>query len=89
MVYPSLFGVGRYRVADPPRMPYQIVRRSLEDFQAKLAGTGVPITPWLQDFSLNGVAYRAEHVRAQIDAASDLGIEGWLLWNPRVVYSGA
>ena len=85
MVYPSLWVSNEYRVPDPVHMPYEIVTRSLEDFQKKVKGTGVTIVPWLQDFSL-GANYGADEVRAQIDAASGLGIKSFLLWSPRVRY---
>ncbi|MGE0796303.1 MAG: putative glycoside hydrolase, partial [Acidimicrobiia bacterium] len=88
MVYPSLWKPGEYRVSDPARRPYDIVVRSLADFQAKSNGTGIQLTPWLQDFSLDGVTYGEAQVRAQIDAAASLGITGFLLWNPRVRYHG-
>ena len=85
MVYPALWVPGEYRVADPPRMPFAIVVRSLEDFQTKARGTAVTFTPWLQDFSL-GVTYRDAEVAEQIRAATELGIHDWILWSPRVVY---
>jgi hypothetical protein len=87
MVYPSLWGAtgAWYKVADPPRMPFAIVVRSLEDFQAKSEGTSVHITPWLQDFSL-GPTYRDLEVAEQIRAAAEVGIHDWILWSPRVVY---
>jgi hypothetical protein len=85
MVYPSLWVKGEYRVPDPARMPYEIVTRSLQDFQAKTKGTGVTFVPWLQDFSL-GATYGPDQVRAQVEAAKALGIKGFLLWSPRVRY---
>jgi len=85
MVYPSLWVANEYHVSDPPRMPYQIVTRSLQDFQLKTKGTGVPMVPWLQDFSL-GTTYGPDQVRAQVDAAMGLGIKSFLLWSPRVKY---
>jgi hypothetical protein len=85
MVYPSLWSPGMHHVSDPVHMPYDIVTRSLEDFQRQTHGTGVTIVPWLQDFSL-GANYGADEVRAQIDAAAGLGIKGFLLWSPRVRY---
>jgi len=85
MVYPSLWVKGEYRVPDPVNMPYDIVRRSMQDFMEKAEGTGVGWTPWLQDFSL-GRQYGDAEVRAQIDAAKSLGIESWLIWSPRVRY---
>ena len=85
MVYPSLWVSGEYRVADPPRMPYEIVTRSLDDFQKKSKGTGITLVPWLQDFSLDAT-YGPEQVRDQVLAAQGLGIESFLLWSPRVRY---
>lgn len=85
MVYPSLWVPGEYRVPDPPRMPYEIVRASLEDFQHKAKGTGVTIVPWLQDFSIDA-DYGPEQVKAQVDAARSLGLQSFLLWSPRVRY---
>ena len=85
MVYPSLWVSGEYRVPDPARNPYQIVTRSLQDFQQKVKGTGVTLVPWLQDFSL-GATYGAPQVRAQVDATNGLFINSFLLWSPRVRY---
>ena len=52
MVYPSHWGPGEYGVANPNAQPYDIVRRSLEDFQKDVRGTGARVVPWLQDFTL-------------------------------------
>jgi hypothetical protein len=66
-------------------MPFEIVTRSLDDFQKKSKGTGVTLVPWLQDFSLDAT-YGPEQVRDQVLAAQGLGIESFLLWSPRVRY---
>lgn len=87
MIYPSHWGPGMYRVDNPITQPYDITYKSLEDFQRITAGTGVRILPWLQDFTLYGVPYGPAEVKAQIDAAADLGIHGFLLWNPNVRYT--
>jgi hypothetical protein len=86
MVYPSLWKAWQYSVPDPARQPALIVERSLARFQSLAAPMGIPITPWLQDFSLDGVTYGDNEVRAQIDASKSLEIPGFLLWNPRAVY---
>jgi len=88
MVYPSHWGPGQYRVKSPINEPAAIVSKSLADFQRVAAGSGVRFLPWLQDFTLQGVTYGPDEVRAQIDAAAALGIDGFLLWNPNVRYSG-
>lgn len=87
MVYPSHWGPGEYGVADPVRQPADIVARSVADFERVAAGSGAAIVPWLEDFSAGDVTYGAVEVRAQIDAARSVGAEGFLLWNPRSVYS--
>ncbi len=87
MVYPSHWGEGQYRVPDPIRQPYDITYRSLEHFLEVTKGSGTLIVPWLQDFSLYGVTYGEPEVRAQIQAARDLGLPGFLLWDPNVTYT--
>ena len=77
---------GEYGVANPNKQPYDIVKATLADFQAKMAGTGARLVPWLQDFSL-GHTYGPAEVRAQVDAAASLGVTDWLLWNAGAVYT--
>lgn len=86
MLYPSHWVRGEYRVDHPNAQPYDIVEASLSDFQRKAAGSGVAFNLWVQDFSI-GIPYGPEEVRAQIEAAADLGVENWLLWNATVRYT--
>ena len=86
MVYPSHWGRGEYGVVHPEAQPYDITKASLAQFQRVLAGTNTAVVPWLQDFSMR-VSYGPAQVRAQIDAAADLGISDWLLWDPQVTYT--
>lgn len=86
MLYPSHWVNGEYNVKNPNKQPYDIVKAALADFQAKTAGTGVALMPWLQDFSL-GQTYGPAEVRAQMDAAASLGVPDWLLWNAGVTYT--
>ncbi|MFN2471115.1 MAG: putative glycoside hydrolase [Gaiellaceae bacterium] len=88
MVYPSHWGPGEYDVAYPNAEPYAIVKRSLADFEQQVRGTGSRVVPWLQDFTL-GVTYGPAEVRAQIDAARDMGVGEFLLWDPNVTYTGS
>jgi hypothetical protein len=87
MLYPSHWGDGMYRVQSPIHEPYNIVHKSLADFQRVTKGTGVRFIPWLQDFSLYGVPYGEHEVREQIRAAQELGASGYLLWDPLVTYT--
>jgi hypothetical protein len=86
MLYPSHWVRGEYRVPHPNAQPYDIVSKSLEDFITKAAGSGVAFNLWVQDFSI-GIKYGPAEVRAQIDAARDLGVDSWLLWNATVRYT--
>ena len=90
MVYPSHWTKGQYNVSDPSGQPYEIVNRSLKEFQRLVTAADVDaiVVPWLQDFSL-GRTYGAKEVRAQIDAARELNLMGFLLWDPKVTYSSA
>ncbi|MET0728190.1 MAG: putative glycoside hydrolase, partial [Acidimicrobiales bacterium] len=87
MIYPSHWGPGQYRVASPINEPFEITKRSLEHFQEVAQGSGVRFLPWIQDFTLFGVRYGPAEVKAQIDAAASLGIDGFILWNPNVRYT--
>ena len=81
MVYPSHYGPYNYGFPNPNAYPYEVVKHSLLDGLKKAEGTPVVIRPWLQDFTLGAPAYGAAEVRAQIQAAYDVGLEEWMLWN--------
>lgn len=91
MVYPSHYWTGSYGYEKPNAYPYEIVRRALRDAvrrSALVEGAGLT-RPWLQDFTLGEPAYGPPEVRAQIQAAYDVGIEDWILWNPGSRYTEA
>jgi peptidoglycan/xylan/chitin deacetylase (PgdA/CDA1 family) len=88
MVYPSHWSPDEYGIRNPNAQPYDIVLRSLQEFQQEVRGTGARVVPWLQDFSL-GVDYRPAQVRAEIQATRDAGIDEYLLWDPAVTYTAA
>ncbi|MDG1197559.1 MAG: putative glycoside hydrolase [Actinomycetota bacterium] len=88
MIYPSHWAKGEYGVSHPEAQPYEITLASLAEFQRVLSGTNTAIVPWLQDFTLR-VEYGSKEVKAQIDAAADIGIFDWLLWDPTVTYTTA
>jgi hypothetical protein len=88
MVYPSHYGSGQYDLPDPNAVPGITVARSLKDFRRALRGRPALLIPWLQDFSL-GREYTAADVQAQIQAARDQGLKGFLLWNPVGVYTAS
>ncbi len=87
MVYPSHYARGEYGIAHPNASPYETVKKSIADFIRRVPQTR--LRPWLQDFSLYGVTYGKDQVQGQIKALKELGVEEYLLWNPRNVYTEA
>jgi hypothetical protein len=91
MVYPSHYWTGSFGFQNPNAYPYEVVRRALRDAvrrSGEVQGAG-QVRPWLQDFSLGQPPYGAPEVRAQIQAAYDVGIREWILWNPGSRYTEA
>jgi hypothetical protein len=87
MVYPSHYDAGTYGIDSPTTSPYELVAHALKDATPRLVGTGAMCRPWLQDFTMGGVQYGVEEVKAQIKAAEEQGYEEWLLWDPSLNYT--
>ncbi|WP_240041250.1 putative glycoside hydrolase [Paenibacillus ginsengarvi] len=97
MIYPSHYGEGVFGIPHPDLEPYLIVQHALADGLRKngqLASTSpqvATIRPWLQDFTATWVkphkTYDNTDVQAQIQAAEELGIEEYLLWNSASSYT--
>ncbi len=51
-------------------------------------GSPAALVPWFQDFTL-GMTYGETEVRAQLDAAAEVGVKDFLLWDAQVTYTGA
>lgn len=87
MIYPSHYGAGYFGFAVPDANPAGTIRRALEDAIKRNAPLEKPavIRPWLQSFTATWVKgyipYGPNEVRKQIDAARDLGIDEYLIWN--------
>ena len=86
MLYPEKWGRGEYNVADPQAQPYDIISRSLVDFQSQVAPMHRAVIPWLQDYT-GRVAFGPAEVQAQMQAAADRGITSWMFWSPHTQYS--
>jgi hypothetical protein len=89
MVYPSHYYHAMYGASRPNAEPYRVVKGALADGQRRAREMGrktAEIRPYLQAFTLGAPRYTPDHVREQIRAASDLGIQSWVLWNPRSAY---
>jgi hypothetical protein len=92
MVYPSHYGHGSFGFHSPNAHPYEVVRLALADALARTQAPGSAVVrPYLQAFTLGRrlPRYTPSEIRAQIRATEDLGIESWVLWNPRSVYQKA
>jgi hypothetical protein len=90
MLYPSgfQFGIPGYR--NPVANPYEIVHLSLKECNRRTASTAVRFRPWLQaftDYAFGGKVFGADEIGKQVKASRDAGTDGWMLWNPRNVYS--
>ncbi|HBH13404.1 MAG: hypothetical protein XD91_1365 [Clostridiales bacterium 38_11] len=92
MVYPSHYGANWYGFEVPDAHPYGVVRGSMMEAIEKNGAITNPadIRPWLQDFTATWVQgyiyYGYNEVRQQIIAAKELGIDGYMIWNPSNVY---
>jgi hypothetical protein len=92
MLYPSafLYGIPNYR--NPVQHPYEIVRFSLDRARERTKLDPIRFRPWLQafaDYSFDKRQFGEREIQEQIKAAESFGSDGWLLWNPRNVYSAA
>ncbi len=90
MLYPSSFqfGIPGYRF--PVAHPYEIVYLSLEKARQRTHLPPSRFRPWLQAFKDYGFDHRpftGTEIKAQIAAAEHFGADGWMLWNPRNVYT--
>jgi hypothetical protein len=90
MLYPSgfQFGIPGYR--NPVQNPYEIVYKSLEECKRRTTSSAVRYRPWLQaftDYAFGGKYFGADEIGKQTKAARDARTDGWMLWNPRNVYS--
>ena len=90
MVYPSHYYRGSYGLAWPNGEPYRVVHNALNEAieRSRPLARAAVIRPYLQAFTLGRrkPRYTPHEIREQIRAAEELGIETWVLWNPRSVY---
>jgi hypothetical protein len=87
MVYPSHYRPGEYNLPSPSDAPGLTVANSLRDFNRAMRGRRAKLIPWLEDFTLGSSPRTPDEVRAQIAAARRAGSKGFLLWNPRGIYT--
>lgn len=96
MVYPSHYSEGSYGIHHPDLHPYRVVRKAMLDALnknselMKKGANAAIIRPWFQSFSATWMdahqIYHLKQIEEQIKAASELGIDEYLLWNARSNY---
>lgn len=92
MLYPSGFNAGIPGYANPVAANYEIVKHSLDKALQKSGGSPLSYRPWLQafrDYAFDRRIYGEKEIRDQIRGSEDFGSCGWILWNPRNVYTAA
>lgn len=92
MLYPSGFHNGIPNHKNPVIANYEIVKQSLDKALLKSKGSTLAYRPWLQafrDYAFDRRIYGDKEIREQIQASDDFGSNGWILWNPRNVYTKA
>ena len=92
MLYPSGFNAGIPGYPNPVKANYEIVKHSLDKALLKSGNSPLCYRPWLQafkDYAFDRRVYGDKEIRDQIKASDDFGSCGWILWNPRNVYTGA
>lgn len=96
MAYPSHYRCREFGLKDPNAHPYIVYNKTLEAGLSYLRKVifGGEVRPWIQDFSIANiygcglaVLYGEQEVKAQIKASEDLGLTGFMLWNPANNYT--
>ncbi|HJW24321.1 MAG TPA: putative glycoside hydrolase [Rhodocyclaceae bacterium] len=91
MLYPSGFHLGIPGYTNPVQHPFEIVQLTLKHAAHRSGLSPLRFRPWLQafrDYAFDHRPFGGPEIRQQIDAAEGFGSDGWMLWNPRNVYSG-
>jgi hypothetical protein len=92
-MYPSHYATGFAALAVPDADPYKTIHQSATDAlrRNKRILTPAIIRPWIQDFNAvwvkGHITYGAKEIEDQIRALRELGIDEYLLWNPRNRYT--
>ncbi len=89
MVYPSHFLAGFAGFDNPAAHPYEIIKYSMGRAVERAAAASTSpekLRPWLQAFDL-GADYTPDMVHQQMQAAYDVGLTSWMLWDAANRYS--
>ena len=92
MIYPSHYGENVYGFAVPDQHPYDVVRIALQESIERNSAQKDPgiIRPWIQGFTAGWIPghinYDAETIAEQIIAATELGIDEYIVWDSNNTY---
>lgn len=90
MLYPSGFQAGIPGHPNPVKANYEIVKHTLDKALEKSKDSPLSYRPWLQafrDYAFDRRNYGGKEIREQIRGSEDFGSAGWMLWNPRNIYT--
>ncbi len=90
MLYPSGFQYGIPGYRNPVAYPHEIVYLTLKRAQERTKLSPIRFRPWLQafrDYAFDRRFFNGKEIKEQIDAAGKFGSQGWMLWNPKNIYS--
>ncbi|MEE2659725.1 MAG: putative glycoside hydrolase [Candidatus Latescibacterota bacterium] len=86
MLYPSHFYGNFEGVENPVEYPYYFVHEGIRRLKPLAARYGVAVRPWVQAFPYRVPVFDETYVTEQLQAATDAGAHGWLLWHPASSY---
>lgn len=93
MMYPSHYANGYGKTVIPDAEPYRTLSVSSHDSVSRNKNLKTPaiIRPWIQDFTAiwvkGHIPYGEKELIDQIKALKDNGVDEYLIWNPRNVYT--
>ena len=101
MVYPSHYPSGWNNISNPAASPYEVINyvmkegaQRLEVMRLSATSTSSPLygkefaklRPWIQDFDL-GATYTADMIKKEKQAVYDAGLDSWMVWDPKNIYT--
>jgi hypothetical protein len=90
MAYPSAYHRGIPGHPNPVAHPYEVVSETVRRTRERTAHAQVGVRPWIQDFcdyAFDRRPFGVPELHRQMKGAEDAGARGWMLWNPRNVYT--
>jgi len=90
MVYPSHYSPGFFGYNNPNAHPYDVIIQSMGSAIRrieKIHEDPQKLRTWIQDFNLGTPNYGFKEVTDQIQATYDLGLDSYMSWDPKNIYT--